>query len=533
MKFNTAITTLMCLLATAPTGAIDDHTANSSTTTNSSGSVRPSDPLPKPGLWTHYGRTTDRRPLTLETDPGPSSLTDIAWVTEKDHLGQDLEFTGPVGVVTDKQRVFTSARINGDFHAVAIDRVSGDVAWTTKLDHPADESWAAPAVDVGNGTVLYAAEADLVAINRNTGSIEWSVPAQSLLINASPVVTNDLGPADRAFITNFGLSSPPGRLICVNVDPYDAALNPYQPGDIVWTRFLAQPTAGASPAYSNGVVYVASSGVLQLTSGRIEAFDATSTTAPAPLWSVTAPGAAGLHGFYGGVSVSQGSVYAATYEFYGDQLSALLVKIDAQSGQLLWTAPSNRTNSTPIALGDGRIALSAGVFPDGGLDFGSRPSVQLFRDHGSFGELLWDSAYDTWDDTNDNGKLDLGEYLAIGGWSHMPALRVAPGQRLLTVGTVAQDTGAEPEFEAYNEMRVIDLNKLPGDPGFVVDAATGYGSTPAIVGDALFSVGPKGLVRVGSTGASPTQTSERHSPEDIIDTLKRRFMRSARSKGRR
>ena len=532
MILTTTLTAIVCL--SAPTGvlAADDRSAENSSS-SSSGGVRPSDPLPTPGLWTHYGRTPERRPLALGADPGPASLSDVAWTATHDQLGRELEFTGPVGVVADKQRVFTSARIDGAFHAIAIDRVTGDVLWTTPLDHPAGESWASPAIDLGNGTVLYPALDALVALERATGQIVWSAPAQSLLINASPVVTNDLGPADRAFIVNYGQLTPPGRLICVNVDPYDSALNPYQPGEIVWTRFLSQPTGGASPAYRDGVVYIATSGIFQLTSGTIEAYDATSTSAPAPLWSVTAPGLPGEQGFYGGVALSQGFAYAATYEFFGDQLSARLVKVDTLSGQLVWSAPCNRTSSVPIILGDGRVALSTGLFPDGQTDFGSRPSVQLFRDHGSFGELLWDSAFDTWTDTNQNGALDTGEYLAIGGWSHLPALRVCPGQRLLYVGTVAQDSLATPEFQPYDEMRVIDLGKLPSDPGFVVDSASGYGSTPAIVGDALFSVGPQGLTRVGTPTATTRPVESRLPPERLLESLRRRYVHPGNSKGDR
>ncbi len=490
--------------------------------------VRPEILLPAPGVWTHLGREADRRSLALASDPGPAWLGDVAWVADTDALGRELEFVGPGGVVVDKRRVYASAGIEGAFHAVAVDRETGDVDWTTPLPPPAYNSWATPAIDLKNATVLYAAFDALIALDVETGAQVWSAPAQSLLVNASPVVTTDLGPADRAFITNFGVLTPPGRLICVNVDPYDAALNPYQPGDVVWSAALSQPTSGATPTYSSGVVYVATAGVLQSTAGAIQAFDATSTGTPSALWTISAPGPV-KQGFFGGVTVSEGFVFGATYEFYGDQLSSLLVKINAQTGQLVWSAPCNRTSSIPIPVGGGRIAVSTGLFPEGEDDFGSRPSVQLFKDHGSFGELLWDSAVDTWDDANENGELDPGEYLAIGGWSHQPVHRRATGEHLLYVGTISKNDPQSPTFQAYDEMRLVDLDVLPGAPGFVIDAATGYGSTPAIVSNALFSVGPEGLTRAGFVGsAAPAAgTPDGSSPESKLEALRRRYLGDA------
>jgi outer membrane protein assembly factor BamB len=462
-----------------------------------------SDPLPQPGVWTHMARTPERRALATAADPGPGLLGDIAWVADKDETGALMEFTGPGGVVVDKKHVFASARIGGQHHAVAIDRKTGATTWSVSLPPPVFNSWASPAIDLRNGTVIYSVFDTLFALDRKNGDVVWTTPVESLLVNASPVVTSDLGPADRAFITNYGVVSPPGKLVCVNVDPFDAALNPYQPGEVVWTRVLTQPSAGATPAYHNGVVYVATAGALDLTSGTVEAYDATATSPPPPLWVATAPGTPGTQGFYGGVSYSQGSVFAATYEFFGAQLSSLLVKIDATTGQIVWTAPSNRTSSIPIPIGDGRLALSTGLFPSKQSDFGSRPSIQLFRDHGAFGELLWDSAIDTWSDTNGNDRFDAGEFLAIGGWSHQPVLRVEPGEKLLYVGTINENDLSGQSLLAYDQIRLIDLNRAPSDPGFVVDSAVGYGSSPAVVGDALFSVGPDGLARAGLLSQSP------------------------------
>ncbi|MFI4896696.1 MAG: PQQ-binding-like beta-propeller repeat protein [Phycisphaerales bacterium JB059] len=499
--------TLLAIIAIAlgPTWASGSIPANpeEDQVQDPTGGVRVSDPLPQPGVWTHLARTPERRALVTAADPGPGLLADIAWIADKDESGAHMEFSGPGGVVVDKKHVFASVRINGEHHAVAIDRKTGLTTWSTPLPPPVFNSWASPAIDLKNGTVIYSVFDTLFALDRKDGEVVWTTPAETLLVNASPLVTSDLGPADRAFITNYGVVSPPGKLICVNVDPYDATLNPYQPGEVVWTRVLTQPTAGATPAYHDGVVYVATAGALDLTSGTVEAYDATASSPPPPLWIATAPGTPGTQGFYGGLSYSRGNLFAATYEFFGDQLSSLLLKIDAETGQIVWSAPANRTSSVPIPIGDGRVALSTGLFPSKQSDFGSRPSIQLFRDHGAFGELLWDSAIDSWADTNGNDRLDTGEYLAIGGWSHQPVLRVEPGEKLLYVGTIDEEDLSGQSLLPYDRIQLIDLNRAPADPGFVVDSATGYGSSPAVVGDALYSVGPEGLTRAGLLSQSP------------------------------
>jgi len=485
------------------------------------GGTRPiTDPLPAPGVWTHLGRTADRRPIVLESDPGPESLSEIDWIASLDMLEREMEFAGPGGIVIDKKRVYASAWIDNVYHAIGVDRESGEVLWTTPLPPPVFNSWATPTIDMENGTVLYAAFDSLIALTSLTGAMAWSASAESLLVNASPAVTTDLGPADRAFITNFGVVSPPGRLLCVNVDPFDATLNPYEPGDVVWSATLSSPTSGATPAYRDSMVYVGTAGFLDLSAGTIEAFDATSTSTPSPVWSTSVPGEE-TQGFYGGLTLATGFVFGATFNFYGGQLSSLLVKVDAQTGELIWTAACNRTSSIPIAVGDGRIALSGGLLPTDTSDSGSRPSVELFHDHGQFGELLWDSAIDTWDDENENGVIDDGEYLAIGGWSHHPAMRVEPGVRQLYVGTVSSDDVSGVSFNPYDEMRLIDLNEQPDSTEFVVDSATGYGSSPAIVGGALFSIGPPGLTRVSAPG--PALSEDPPGPVDALEAFIGRY----------
>ena len=87
--------------------------------------------------------------------------------------------------------------------------------------------------------------------------------------------------------------------------------------------------------------------------------------------------------------------------------------------------------------------------------------------------------------------------------------------------SAAPSSGAEPEFEAYNEMRVIDLNKLPGDPGFVVDSATGEPVEGARVSDATQG---RGRVRLQPANASmeplyPSEVEIRGIVRGVVRTL--------------
>ena len=443
------------------------------------------------GEWTHFAGGADRVCVVTES-PGP--ITTPAWILDQTDSGDPITFDLPTGVAADGARVYAVGLVDDDDALIAADRTDGSVAWTAPLVFgPASDSWSSPAVDTSNGTVLLAVDFDLLAFDAGTGAELWDCPLYNEVVNASPAVTGDLGPSDRAFIVDYdpNLLFGGGWLYCVNVDPFDAVLNPYQPGDIVWEAQLGG-TSGNSPAYRNGVVFVSDTGTGGSTPGRIYAFDATATTTAPPLWTFTNTKNTG---FYGGVAVreqgGQTSVYAASYSFYGGQTSANLVKLDATSGGLAWSVDSNRTDAVPIPMSGGRVVLSTGLIsPPGFPSYGTRPAVQLFRDHGSWAELEWDTTLATWDDTNHDGTIDDGEFLSLGGWTHQPVVIDEPGCARLLVGTMPS-TG--PLYAPYGRLSVVDLDLGPNDPGFVVEQFNGAGSTPAVAGDAVYTTGPAGL----------------------------------------
>lgn len=434
--------------------------------------------------WTHLGRGPDRTALVTLADVPDLSRT--RWTSADDASGAPIAFVGQAGVVTDGAVVLAlgSTALGGDrlfaFHAW-----TGRALWSAAVPAPVFDSWASPAIDAPNDAALVASGDRLVAVDLADGQERWSTRIGDLIVNASPVVTDDLGPRDRAFITDYTFSSgAEGRLWCVNVDPFDAGTNPYQPGEIVWSVPLGGQTSGNTPAYHAGAVYVTVSSNAN-GAGAIHAFDATATQTPAPLWTAGS-GPAGL-GFFGGCAVDptgSGAVYAATYGFGPAQFGSNAVRVDAASGALAWSVPTNRTDSIPIGLRDGRMVLSTGI--DG---FGSLPSVQLLRDDPANAGVLWDS-------TLDGGPEHLG------GWTHQPAAILVGDARWLLVGTPPE--ASADLFAPHDGLRLVDLSRAPDEPGFVADAFEGAGGSPALARGTVYAVGPIGLVALGTCPADVT-----------------------------
>jgi hypothetical protein len=182
-------------------------------------------------------------------------------------------------------------------------------------------------------------------------------------------------------------------------------------------------------------------------------------------------------------------VYAASYSLSGGQLAANLVKLDAATGAQLWSTPCNRTDSTPIPLPGNQVLLSSGI-----RGYGSAPSLELFADTGGSATLLWDSALDTWSDTNGNGVIDPGESLAVGSWTYQPIVEITPSSRRVLAGTPATSGSS---FAANTDLYLLDLTKSPHDPGFILDHAAGPGGTPAASYGSTYSVGFTGLSAFG------------------------------------
>ncbi len=438
--------------------------------------------------WTHLGHDGAR----VAHVPAPSiALTSPAWTLAQTDGGEAIDWIGHASPVVSSDRVCATARIDGDAFVLAVDRTDGSIAWMQPIGSPFLNSFSTPVIDVEHDAVIVASGSDVDAFDFETGSPLWSSALQKPVVNASPVITTDLGPADRLFITDYDgyLLFGGGRLYCINIDTFDAALNPWQPGDVVWSVGLGQASSGNSPAYRNGVVCVADAGNPNFFEpGSIRAWDAAATSAPAPLWTFTN---VIDEGFYGGVAIAEANgetcVYAATYAFFGALDSANLVKLDAATGALHWSVACNRSQSIPVPLDDGRVVLSTGI-----PGFGSQPSLQVFEDHTTSATLVLDTATDSWIDDGD-GVIESGEFLSMGGWTHQAVVVSAGGMTLAYAGSPAASSG----FMPYTDLRLVDLDADPSEPGFVLDHFAPAGGSAAVVGDTMYTIGPGGLTAFG------------------------------------
>lgn len=451
-------------------------------------STRAPHPTDGHGLWTHAAGNAKRNAI-----PGTNrmpSLAQAAW--------ENTDFT-PVpqsGLVADGRHVYAIASDAGNAAvAVALDRETGIEAWSAPIAPPILDSWSTPAIDLEHATLIVATGATIVALNTTNGAEIWSQTLPTTIVNASPVVTDDLGERDRVLISTYSFGfGEPAQLVCINTDAYDAQRNPFLPGEIVWSKALSADSSGNTPAYQNGRIYLATASDGSTQRGTVRCYDITGDTVPtSPLWSFTNTINAG---FFGGVSIAQGHIYASSYTFTGLQTSANTVKLDKNTGDLVWSVPTNRTDATPIVLPGGDVVVSSGV-ATGAFDFlpffGSLPSVQYIEDHGPSASLLWDSALATHDDLNSNGVWDFGEpYLSIGGWTHQPVALSINAIPHLIVGTLPESQPGV-NINHNTDLRMIDLTRSPTDPGFIADHAPGTGNTPAMASGWIFTSGETGI----------------------------------------
>ncbi|MFT5423708.1 MAG: outer membrane protein assembly factor BamB [Phycisphaerales bacterium] len=443
--------------------------------------------------WSFAGRGPGRvSAVDVSSEPGPPPLW-AGWPTVTiDSMpdGTPIEFMTRTSPVVQGGDAFVLAWVDGYETLVAVDLLAGSVRWAAELPPLVTDSWSSPAIDAQHHTVLVGVGDEVIALGTRTGRVKWRTTLLGPVVNASPIVTDDLGPRDRAFVTDYGYLSDAGRLYCLNTDPYDATLNPYQPGEIVWSVVIDSVSSGNSPAYANGTVYVATPGN-GFSGGSVLAFDTESTSPPhsppSPAWvfNNTNP-----TGFFGGVSVRRGAVFAATYGFGGGQLNSNIVKLSAQTGALLWSAPSNRTSSTPVPLADGRVVLSGGILPDPVFgDYGSRPSIAVYE---AMGTLTLETALHTWTDADQDGSIDPGEALLLGGWTHQPVVIESASGHAEAIVAVSPTTSL-PGLGGVGLAR-LDLDWTPGSPTPLISQASPLGGgSAAAPGGWLLSAGPSGL----------------------------------------
>ena len=452
-------------------------------------------PIDDSQVWSHLGGNTRHQSRAYPSSNLPPLNAPI-WIAAGDAQNTYIPIAQS-GIVVDRKRVYTIATNPaepGANFAIAYNQTTGSFLWATPIPPAILDSWSTPTIDIQHNQLIIATSQNLIALDAGTGEQNWSTDIGGIIVNASPTVTSDLGDSDRAFITNYSFGGgTPSKLTCINTDPFHPTNNPYQPGEIVWQTPLKGDSSGNTPAYASEMVFVATASSPGSQAGQIHAFDATATSAPSPSWTFTNTINAG---FFSGVTIARGHVFASSYAFSGLQYSANTVKLNKLTGQLVWSIPTNRTDAMPIVLSNGDVVVSGGVAV-GAFDFlpffGSLPSIQYIDDTGASATLLWDSALETLDDTNNNGVWDFGEsFLSIGGWTHQPITLRFENTDLLLVGTFPE-TAPGVLFGHNTDLQLVDLSKHPTDPDFIVDQFAGTGSTPAMLNGWIYAPGATGI----------------------------------------
>jgi hypothetical protein len=340
---------------------------------------------------------------------------------------------------------------------IAYDTNSGQVLWWTVIDPAELSSWSTPCIDTKHNAVLIGSGTKLYALDANSGAQLWATPLDQNIVNASVCTAVDI-PHARAFITDYDPFGGAGKLYCINLDANGQG-NSYQPGQIVWSQVLGY-TCGNTPAYRNGVIYVATLG--EDYQGTIRAYDAT-LSYPMQLWGFVNPD---YEGFCGGVVVTkEGFLYAATYNFYPESSedNSTLFKINCTNGSIVWATKIQATDCVPIVAGD-KIYISGGY---------GNPKIEAYYDYGDTATKLWETDSD----------------LSIGGWDNQP---VYANGKLYVAGTSGEYLHPE-----YDEFYILNVTLTPDDPNFIVSRYTDWycGLSRAVTYDSIYATGYDGLFK--------------------------------------
>jgi outer membrane protein assembly factor BamB len=397
----------------------------------------------------------------------PRDFARVLWTVQP---GPDEEFVSLSTPVAAGGRVFVNAqRFVDNVHEgnllIAYDAATGQRRWSQPVEADVLDSISSPAVDPRNAAVSLACGRRVYTFDAASGSPRWQTMLDRQIVNASPAVTTDRifnsVPANRLLIADYSGAGGGAQVYAINVDPFHSTVNPYQPGQIVWSAPISGAT-GSTPAYLDGVVVVASYRPEMNFIGEVRAFDVADGR---ELWMRSV---GGDDGFFGGVTVRNGHVYAATYDFYGGANNSRLFKLHLDSGQVIWSIPAERTISIPVVTDAGRIYLSGGI-----AGFGSNSRVQAFQDQGASVSPVWDT------------YADSGGMLRIGGWQFQPVV----SRGWLYVGRPDPDSFFGPNLELH----LIDPRRTPDEPDFIVATHTGSGGSPAVSCGRMYSIGAGGL----------------------------------------
>ena len=424
------------------------------------------------GTWPQYAGGADRTSTLSVCEFDSASLASPAWIAQHDSLNRTISFVAQQCPMVSRRSVFAIGSVMSEstrlWRLYSFNRRTGLVEWESPIPAAVANSWSSAAIDERQNRIVVASGQSLTCFDMQFGGQLWQRTLSQSVVNASPCVTQDRPLKNRVFITDYDGAGSGGHLYCINLDQFVPGINPFQPGEIVWTAPLSG-TSGNTPAYRGERVYVTSTGEYQVSAGAVQAFDVKDGE---QLWCTQNDI---FEGYYGGVGILKDGgkeyVLASSYAFWGDTWSSDSEKIDAESGLLMWSTKTNRSAAIPVPLDDNHLMVSGGI-----QGFGSAPTIQLIVDKHCSASTPWSS-------------LGLSR---LGGWSTQPIFDVK-NQRLY-VGELPLNSGS---FGAGIRMHVVDIGELLANEVFEEVVYPGFGSTPAIAGRNLYSLGSAGLHAFG------------------------------------
>ncbi len=412
--------------------------------------------------WTHRGATQARNSMAAAGAVAPE-IAEPRFVAA---APDGYQLVGQSAPVVHDGRIFVYAIRTVDTvttsHVIAFSEADGAHLWTADVASREGDSWSAPTIAEQRGLVLMPSGNKVTAISAATGQRAWQTT-----LGISPIVNGTvLVHGARAYVADHRPMSTGAKLYCLNLDPDDQQ---YADGAMVWSQPLMRSVGSeAAVAETSSGSHILSTDM----AGYIRQFTPTGSAG----WVFALPGAGSFlpnGGFNGGLAVAGEQAFAATYNFYG---AAILVCINAASGEQVWSSLCERTDTQPIVTAD-TVYLSGGV-----VGYGSQPKIEAFRR--SDGVKLW-------------------QWTTAGGWTMQPVL---VGQTLY----VGDGASANPTTPAGN-LYALDLSKTPADEGFVKGHFVGAGSSPAYANGNLYTIGATGLHAfgppVGTVGGNGPQVT--------------------------
>jgi len=406
--------------------------------------------------WLQYGRDHLNNPV-VDSGAAPG-LAQLRWILSPGDYelcpnSSPVMFQGKVyvyGYIYDYD--FSDGTDDSLSCVAAYSASNGSLAWKTDIDFGAQDSWSSPAVDPVSLTVLIGSGQKVFGLDADTGAAKWATDLGNDVFNASVTVADG-----RAFITDSTAVTTdaygqPGTAFALNLGATSD-----DEGHILWSVQIGV-TSGCTAAYYDAPAEADDLVIFADADGWLKALDPATGTEE---WSYCVPNADGWKWtpggtFWGGVSVADGFVYASTYGFYGGEDNSYTYKLNADTGALVWRAPSERSNSVPVVHGD--LVLVCG-----GTHFYGVPKLEALDK--ATGNKLW-------------------EFTDAGARTHTPA--VVNG--ICYAGTMPDIGGYY-----YQTLYAVDLSLTPDDPGFVLSQYHGAGGTPAYDNGGIYSVGTDGL----------------------------------------